>query len=98
MAHIVKPKFYVGIWFLLMCLTVLTAWIATVDLGALNAPIAMIIACTKASVVALFFMHMRWSDTVTRVAGVCALFWLAVMFVLTMADFVTRYGMLYPNQ
>ena len=96
--HIAKPSFYVGIWVVLICLTVLTAGVAKIDLGAFNAPIAMIIACTKATIVALFFMHMRWNDNVTRVAGVAALFWLAIMFVLTLSDFVTRYGMMYPNQ
>ena len=96
--HIAKPRFYVGIWIALICLTVLTAGVAKIDLGALNAPIAMVIACTKASIVALFFMHMRWSDTPTRVAGVAALFWLAIMFMLSLADFLTRYGLVYPNQ
>ena len=96
--HIAKPRFYVMIWIILMLLTGLTAFAATVDLGAFNAPIAMIIACTKASIVALFFMHMKWSDTPTRVAGVAALFWLAIMFMLSLADFLTRYGLVYPNQ
>jgi|SRR5512133_2750763 cytochrome c oxidase subunit 4 len=97
-AHIAKPKFYVGIWFVLICLTVLTAGVAKIDLGWANAPIAMAIASTKATLVALFFMHMRWNDNPTRVAGIAALFWLAIMFLLTLADFFTRYGVMYPNQ
>lgn len=96
--HIAKPRFYVGIWIILICLTVLTAGVAKIDLGVFNAPIAIVIACTKASIVALFFMHMKWSDTPTRVAGVAALFWLAIMFFLSLADFLTRYGLVYPNQ
>ena len=96
--HIAKPRFYVMIWAVLLCLTVLTAGVAKIDLGWANAPIAMVIACTKASLVALFFMHMRWNDTPTRIAGIAALFWLAIMFLLTLADFLTRYGLTYPNQ
>ena len=96
--HIATPKFYVGIWVALICLTVLTAGVAKIDLGAFNAPIAIVIACTKASIVALFFMHMKWNDTPTRVAGVAALFWLAIMFMLSLSDFLTRYGLVYPNQ
>jgi cytochrome c oxidase subunit IV len=96
--HVAKPRFYVLIWFILICLTVLTAGVAKIDLGAANAPIAMVIAGTKATLVALFFMHMRWNDNPTRVAGVAALFWLAIMFFLTLADFFTRYGLVYPNQ
>ncbi len=96
--HVATRKFYVLIWVILMCLTALTAGMAKVDLGWANAPIAMVIAGTKATLVALFFMHMRWSDKVTRIAGIAALFWLAIMFLLVCADFFTRYGMVYPNQ
>ncbi len=97
-AHIAKPRFYVMIWAILICLTVLTAGVAKIDLGAFNAPIALVIACTKATLVALFFMHMRWNENPTRVAGLAGLLWLAIMIMLTIADFFTRYGLVYPNQ
>lgn len=94
--HIASRKFYLLIWAALMLLTGLTAFASRIDLGWANAPVAMLIASTKATLVALFFMHMRWSDKVTRMAGVAGIAWLAVMLVLTCADFFTRYGMMYP--
>jgi cytochrome c oxidase subunit 4 len=102
--HIVKPSFYVAIWAALMCLTALTAFMSTVDLEKitglqvpLNAVVAMLIAGTKASLVALFFMHMRWSDVASRIAAIAGLFWLAIMFLLTCSDFFTRHWLVYPG-
>ena len=96
--HIVSPKFYVGIWAALMLLTGLTAGLSRVDLGVANAIVAMIIAATKATLVFVFFMHMKWSDKVSRVAGLCGIFFVGLMIFLTCAEFFTRYGMIYPNR
>jgi len=102
--HIVKPIFYVVIWASLLGLTALTAFMSTIDLEQitgmqlpLNAIVAMLIAGTKASLVALFFMHMRWSDIASRIAAVAGLFWLAIMFLLTCTDFFTRHWLVYPG-
>jgi cytochrome c oxidase subunit IV len=96
--HIAKRTFYVLIWAVLMCLTALTAVVAKIDLGWANAPIALTIAATKATLVALFFMHMRWSNNENRVAAVAGILLMSIMIGLTCADFFTRYGMVYPNQ
>ena len=96
--HIASRKFYILIWAALMVLTAVTAAVSRVDLGWANAPIAMLIASTKATLVALFFMHMRWNDKVVRVAGAFGVVLVIIMFALTCADFFTRYGLVYPNQ
>jgi cytochrome c oxidase subunit 4 len=96
--HIVARRFYVMIWAVLMVLTILTAYLSRFDFGSWSAPIAMIIAGTKASLVALFFMHLRWSNPVARMAAAAGLFWLAIMLLLTCADFFTRNWPLSPSQ
>ena len=48
------------------------------------------IACAKASLVVLFFMHVRWSSRLTWVVVASGLFWLLIMFALTMADYMSR--------
>src|SRR5512135_620961 len=96
--HVASRRFYILIWAVLMVLTAVTAAVSRIDLGWANAPIAMLIASTKATLVALFFMHMRWNNKVVRVAGAAGVAWLIVMFALTCADFFTRYGLVYPNQ
>jgi cytochrome c oxidase subunit 4 len=98
MEHIVSQRAYFGIWAALMVLTALTFGISFVDLGVWSAVIAVLIAITKATLIALIFMHMRYADRVTQVVGVAALLWLMIMFVLTATDFFTRYAGTYPPQ
>jgi cytochrome c oxidase subunit 4 len=81
---------YVGIWFALIVGTILTVLAAEVDLGALNNVVMLAIACTKAALVVLFFMHVRWSTRLTWVVAASGFFWLLIMFGLTMQDYLTR--------
>lgn len=100
--HIVGAKSYVIVWAALLCLTVLTAGLSMIDLDwhgvPFNTVFAVAIACGKASLIALIFMHMKYAERVTQVAGVAALLWLAIMFVLTASDFLTRYFGTFPAQ
>lgn len=101
--HIVGPKTYVIVWAVLICLTVLTAGLSLIDLDwhftfnnqphqiPFNTIIAVLIACAKATLIALIFMHMKYAERVTQVVGIAALFWLGIMFTLTATDFFTRY-------
>jgi cytochrome c oxidase subunit 4 len=59
-AHIVPPHILLGVWLGLMVLTVLTVAATRIDLGAGNLWLAMIIAAVKATLVALYFMHLRY--------------------------------------
>jgi cytochrome c oxidase subunit IV len=88
---ILSSKLYVGIWASLMCLTVITASVAFVDLGALNTVVALVIATLKALLVVLFFMHVKYtSEKLTRMVIVCAVFWLLILLFLSLADYSTR--------
>jgi cytochrome c oxidase subunit 4 len=59
-AHVTSVRFLVGIFAALIVLTGLTYGVALVDLGPLNIWVALAVAVTKAALVALFFMHLRW--------------------------------------
>jgi cytochrome c oxidase subunit 4 len=96
--HVASRKFYVLIWVVLMLLTGLTAGVSRIDMGIANAPIAVLIAAVKATLVALFFMHMRWNSRQVRIAGIFGLVMMLIMFALTLSDFFTRYGLAYPHQ
>jgi len=89
--HIVSSKLYWAIWIVLIFLTGLTAGIATVDLGPLNTVIALLIASIKATIVVLFFMHVKYtSEKLTKMVIVTAMFWLLILLALSMADYGTR--------
>lgn len=74
----------------LMALLVVTVAVAYVDLGVFHTAAAMLIALAKAVIIVLVFMRLRLSDALARLAFVGGLFWLAIMFVLTLSDYFTR--------
>jgi cytochrome c oxidase subunit IV len=89
--HIVSIRVYFAIFLALLVGTVLTAWVAFFNFpGPLNAIVALTIAVIKATLVVLYFMHMRYSSRLIWVVFGSALFWLAIMFALTFSDYSTR--------
>ena len=88
--HIVSPVVYAVIFFTLIVGTILTTWAAFQDFRQFNIVIALAIATTKATLVVLYFMHARYSPKRTQLVIVCAIFWLAIMLTLTLADYQTR--------
>ena len=88
--NIVSQKTYALIFVALLALTALTTFVAFFDLGAFNTIVAMTIAVIKALLVILFFMHVRYSERLIWVFVGAGFFWLAILIVLTMSDFLTR--------
>jgi cytochrome c oxidase subunit 4 len=88
--HVVPLPIYFAVFAALLVFTALTTSIAFVDLGRLNVFVALTIAVVKASLVMLYFMHLRYSSRLTAVFVAIAFFWLGVMIVLTMSDIVSR--------
>ena len=85
-----RPGGYFAVFVALLALTAVTILVANVDLGALNTPLALLIAATKALLVLLFFMHLREAPGLLWVAAGAGFFWLAILIVLTMSDVATR--------
>ena len=98
--HIVSKKVYFVIFSALMLGTTLTVIAALQDLdfvfhGA-NTVVALTIAVTRATLVVLYFMHVRYSTRLTWVIVAAAIFWLAILFVYTISDYMTRPNGLTP--
>ncbi|HEY5611851.1 MAG TPA: cytochrome C oxidase subunit IV family protein [Thermoanaerobaculia bacterium] len=91
-AHHVTPKsIYFVIFGILMILTAVTYLVSQIDLGrGLNTAVAMAIAVSKATLVILYFMHVRYSTRLTWVIVIGSFVWLGVLFVLTFSDYVSR--------
>ena len=88
--HTVSPRLYLGVFALLMVLTAVTVRVAFYDLGALNVFVALTIAVVKATVVVLYFMHVRYSSRLTQVIVAAGVLWLIIMLTFTLADYMTR--------
>lgn len=89
-AHAPSRKEYVATYVALLSLTALTVYAAGLDLGRLSRVAALAIAGTKATLVVLFFMHVRHASALVRTAIVAALLWIGMLFFLTLGDFATR--------
>lgn len=89
--HIVSLKIYFTIFLALMVGTALTVWAGLQDFpGPLNVIVALTIAVVKATLVVLYFMHVRYSSRLIWVVFASALFWLGILFALTFGDYWTR--------
>ena len=93
--HISPKSTYFTIFGALMVCTVLTVLAAFINLGDLNFPVALTIAVFKATLVVLFFMHVKYSTRLTWVVVLGSIFWLGILFVLTMGDYLTRVWLTY---
>jgi cytochrome c oxidase subunit 4 len=90
-ANVTPRAFYVAIGISLLVLTVVTVYAATVNLGPFNPVVALLIATIKATVVILFFMHVKGaSEKMTGAVVVSGFFFLAILLALAMADYLTR--------
>src|SRR6267142_7105933 len=88
--HILPKRVYYTIFGILMLCTYLTVQIAFLDLGRLNTVAALVIAVFKATLVVLFFMHVKYSTRLTWAVVLGSVFWLGIMLTLTMSDYLTR--------
>ncbi|HEX6284587.1 MAG TPA: cytochrome C oxidase subunit IV family protein [Pyrinomonadaceae bacterium] len=90
--HIVSVRVYITIFLALLVGTFLTVVAAFYDFqGPLNTIIALTIATGKATLVVLYFMHVRYSSRLIWVIVAAALFWMAILFALTFSDYGSRH-------
>jgi cytochrome c oxidase subunit 4 len=98
--HIIGPRVYVVILFALLAGTALTVAASFVDLGAWhltptltiswNPVVALAIATSKAVLVVLYFMHVRYSSKLTWLAIVADIFMFLTLILMTLSDYVSR--------
>jgi|SRR5450631_1692706 cytochrome c oxidase subunit 4 len=88
--HIVSPKVYLTIVLALLMGTAITVWASFIDLGPWNPVIALAIACTKAVLVVLFFMHVKYSTKLTKLTVICGIFIFLGLISMTLSDYMSR--------
>ena len=88
--HLSPKSLYYTIFGALMVLTGVTIGVAFVNLGAWNFPVAIGVAITKATLVVLYFMHVKYSSRLTKMVVGMAFFFLFTLFSLTMTDYLSR--------
>ena len=91
MEHVIaRPRTYFAVYFALVLLTAVTTTVAFFDLGLANPIVALSIAILKATLVVLFFMHLKYGTRLTWVVVGAAIFWLAILLLLILSDYAAR--------
>ena len=98
--HVVSPVLYAVILLALLCATALTCGMSYIDLGEWhvtqgvtlfwNPVVALAIACTKMSLVVLFFMHIKYSRRLTKLTVISGLFIFLTLIGMTLTDYMSR--------
>lgn len=81
---------FVFVYIVLLALLAATVGIAHLELGAWNPVFNIAIAASKAFLIIWFFMHVREETGLVRVFAFAALFWLGILFALSLTDYLTR--------
>ncbi len=89
-SHVLPKSTYFAVYGALMVLLVATVGFAYVDLGSFNFLITMVIATAKAILIALIFMHVRYSERLVWLFAGAGFFWLAILIALALNDYFTR--------
>ena|SRR5215510_1310280 len=98
MAHpTISARVYLSIYVALLTLLALTVGAAYVHLGVFNPVIAMAIAIVKACLIILYFMHIRYSVRIRWIFAGIGFFWLTILLVLAMTDYLTRAWLPLPK-
>ena len=90
MSHIAPKSQLYAVFAALMVLTVITVAVSRVDLGAFNLPVALAVAVTKAALVILIFMEVKFSPKLVQVSAVTGFLFLGIMVFYTMTDYLSR--------
>lgn|SRR5512147_232991 len=99
MEQLVPKKTYTLVWISLLCLTGLTAGLSFMNMHEWSTVVALLIAATKALLVASFFMHLLYEkQKVVWIWASVGIFWLSILMLLTILDYVTRGYLRVPGK
>ena len=96
--HVVPVRIYFAVFGSLMVLTAITVAVAYLDLGPLNTIVALVIAVSKATLVILYFMHVRYSPSLTKLVVAGSFLWLLFLLGITMTDYLSRDWLPIPGR
>lgn len=95
--HVVSLRILLAVFLCLVALTVVTVEATRIDLGPLNLWIAMAIATVKASLVALYFMHLRYDKPINAIVLITALLFVMLFVGLALTDTIEYQPDLIPD-
>jgi cytochrome c oxidase subunit 4 len=95
--EIIPAGIYFRVWAALLILLGLTTGLAYIPMGWFNTFMSVTIAFAKAILIVLFFMHVKYKGRLVRVFVCAGLFWLGILFALSLGDYFTRSWLPQPT-
>ena len=89
-SHVVPKQVYYRVFAALLVLLVLTVAAAGIEHRVLGIVVAITIAVTKAVLIMMYFMHLRYTMTIARIYAIAGFVWLALLLMFTASDYITR--------
>ena len=89
-AHVLPIRVYLVVFVALLVLTAATVSAAFIDLGTLNLFVALGIAGVKATMVVMYFMHVKYNERLIGLFVMGGVFWLTVMLFFLLTDYWSR--------
>jgi cytochrome c oxidase subunit 4 len=96
--HLVTKSVYYAVFTTLIALTGITVAVSYIDLGPINSVAAIFIACLKAMIVVLYFMHVKFGTRLVKLTVIAGLYWMGILMTLTLSDYLTRGWGTYGQQ
>ncbi len=88
--HVLPLSVYLGVWAALVLLTAFTVAVSRFDFGTANTFVALLVATVKGSLVALYFMHLRYDNKLNLIILISSLMFVSIFFTPTLIDLGTR--------
>jgi cytochrome c oxidase subunit 4 len=88
--HIVSPMTYLVIFFCLLVGTAATVGASFLEMGPWNPVVAIGIACVKATLVVLFFMHIKYSSKLMKLTVGAGVFTFLILVGMSLSDYISR--------
>src|SRR5438132_184181 len=89
-----KPSYFV-IYLLIVGLIIAAVGVSCADLGPAAVYLNLLIAGAQTCLLAYFFMHLKGADNLTWLVAGAGIFWLCILFILLLTDYITRYKAAY---
>ncbi len=86
-----SPGLLLGVWAMIILLALASIGLSSLGIGKFALPLQLIIASIQAGLVAYYFMHLRQSDGIVILTALSSIFWMAILFILVLADYLTRH-------
>ena len=84
------------VWVALLALFALTLAASYANWGPLSTAVSFAISAAKTALVAWFYMHLDREKGVTRIFSIAGIAWVAILFSLTLSDYLSRGWLPYP--